>query len=63
MTTGTIVTIVVTVATVSLITLATLVAVCPRTFSDLLFVITVTQLVIKGYSWQIDRFMLWTVKL
>jgi uncharacterized membrane protein YcaP (DUF421 family) len=59
MNTGTIVTmvtIVVTVATVSLITLATLVAVCPRTlrkglasrtFSDLLFVITVTQLVVN----------------
>jgi steroid 5-alpha reductase family enzyme len=62
MTTGTIVTMVtsvVTVATVSFITMATLVAVCPRTrrkglaprtFSVLLFFITVTQLVVKGYS-------------
>ena len=62
MATGTIVTMVtsvVTVTTVSLITMATLVAVCPRTrrkglasrtFSDLLFFITVAQLVVKGYS-------------
>lgn len=54
----TMVTIVVTVATVSLITTPTLVAVClrtrrkslpSRTFSDLLFFITVAQLVVKGY--------------
>jgi len=62
MTTGSIVfmvTSVVTVATVSLITMAALVAVCPRrrqkvlasrTFSDLLFFITVAQFVVKGYG-------------
>ena len=53
------VTSVVTVATVSLITMAALVAVCPRrrqkvlasrTFSDLLFFITVAQFVVKGYG-------------
>jgi len=61
MTTGTLVTmvtIVVTIAMFSLSTMGTLVAVCPRTrrkklpsrtFYDL-FVITVTQLVFKGYS-------------